>query len=171
MAKFVALNDALAEYLLKHRTPDDEVLQALREETARMGERAVMQIAPDQGTFLNLLASVTGARRAVDRSLLGLSVEVWFQPTHHGRPLFADVDAYLRRNGFALFDLRELNRWRRKTDGGPDWTTWVGSGQLTFANALYFRDLPAAVMAALMQPEGCELRELVVTGPDEPSWP
>jgi caffeoyl-CoA O-methyltransferase len=66
MAKYVALNDALAEYLLSHRTPDDEILVALREETARLGERAVMQIAPDQGTFLNLLVSAMGARRAVE---------------------------------------------------------------------------------------------------------
>ena len=66
MAKYVALNEPLAEYLLSHRTPDDEILIALREETARLGERAVMQIAPDQGTFLNLLVSAIGARRAVE---------------------------------------------------------------------------------------------------------
>jgi caffeoyl-CoA O-methyltransferase len=66
MAKYVALDDALAAYVLSHRTPDDDVLQALREETARLGERAVMQIAPDQGTFLNLLVSAMGARWAVE---------------------------------------------------------------------------------------------------------
>jgi caffeoyl-CoA O-methyltransferase len=66
MSKYVALNDALAEYLLAHRTPDDDVLRALHEETAALGERAVMQIAADQGTFLNLLVSAIGARQAVE---------------------------------------------------------------------------------------------------------
>jgi len=66
MSKYVALNDALAEYMLAHRTPDDDVLRALQEETAALGERAVMQIAADQGTFLNLLVAAIGARQAVE---------------------------------------------------------------------------------------------------------
>ena len=33
------------------------------------------------------------------------------------------------------------------------------------------RHVAAAVMTALAQPDGCELKELVVTGPDEQSWP
>jgi caffeoyl-CoA O-methyltransferase len=66
MAKYVSLNDTLAEYLLAHRTPDDGALQALQVETAALGERAVMQIAADQGTFLNLLVSAIGARQAVE---------------------------------------------------------------------------------------------------------
>jgi caffeoyl-CoA O-methyltransferase len=66
MAKFVTMNDALAAYVLAHRTPDDPVLDELREETARLGDRAVMQIAADQGTFLGLLVAAIGARRAVE---------------------------------------------------------------------------------------------------------
>jgi predicted O-methyltransferase YrrM len=66
MPKYVRLNDALADYLLAHRTPDDDVLRALQVETAVLGERAVMQIAADQGTFLNLLVSAIGARQAVE---------------------------------------------------------------------------------------------------------
>jgi caffeoyl-CoA O-methyltransferase len=66
MSKFIAMNDALAAYCLAHRTPDDRVLDELREETARLGDRAVMQIAADQGTFLTLLVAAMGARRAVE---------------------------------------------------------------------------------------------------------
>jgi caffeoyl-CoA O-methyltransferase len=66
MSKFVALDQALHDYVLAHRTPDDELLRALQEETARLGDRAKMQIAPDQGTFLRLLVAATGARRAVE---------------------------------------------------------------------------------------------------------
>jgi caffeoyl-CoA O-methyltransferase len=64
--KFTALDDALYDYLLAHRSPDDDVVRDLREETARLGSQAVMQISPDQATFLRLLVAATGARRAVE---------------------------------------------------------------------------------------------------------
>lgn len=64
--KILPLGPALYDYILGHRTPDDAVLRELREETARLGDRAVMQIAPEQGTFLRLLVAAIGARRAVE---------------------------------------------------------------------------------------------------------
>ena len=64
--KFTALDDALYGYLLAHRSPDDDVVRELREQTAKLGDWAVMQIAPDQATFLRLLVAATGARRAVE---------------------------------------------------------------------------------------------------------
>jgi caffeoyl-CoA O-methyltransferase len=64
--KFTALDDALYDYLLAHRAPDDGVVRELREETARLGDWAVMQIAPDQATFLRILVAAIGARRAVE---------------------------------------------------------------------------------------------------------
>ena len=65
-AKFTALDDALYAYLVGHRSPDDDVVRELREETARLGDAAVMQIAPDQATLLRLLVSLIGARRALE---------------------------------------------------------------------------------------------------------
>jgi len=64
--KYTALDDSLYDYLAAHRSPDDEVVRELREETARLGERAVMQIAPDQATLLRILVAAIGARRAVE---------------------------------------------------------------------------------------------------------
>jgi caffeoyl-CoA O-methyltransferase len=64
--KFTVLDDALYGYLLDNRTPDDDVVRELREETATLGDWAVMQIAPDQATLLRLLVSLIGARRAVE---------------------------------------------------------------------------------------------------------
>lgn len=64
--KFTRLDDVLYDYLVAHRTPDDDVVRELREETARLGDRAVMQIAPDQATLLQILVSAIGARRAVE---------------------------------------------------------------------------------------------------------
>jgi caffeoyl-CoA O-methyltransferase len=65
--KVLPLDAALHEYLFAHRTPDDALLKELCEETARrLGEDARMQIAPEQGTLLQLLVSAIGARRAVE---------------------------------------------------------------------------------------------------------
>ena len=66
LPKYIALNDALYEYALAHRTPDDAVLRELRAETERLGPQAVMQIAQDQGTFLQLLVAALGARQAIE---------------------------------------------------------------------------------------------------------
>lgn len=66
MSKFVALDEALYRYLLAHRTPDDDVVRELREETAGLGDRARMQVSPDQATFLTLLVGATRARRAIE---------------------------------------------------------------------------------------------------------
>ncbi len=64
--KILPLDRKLYDYLLAHRTPDDPVLDELRAETARLGDRARMQISPEQGTFLRLLVAAIGARRAIE---------------------------------------------------------------------------------------------------------
>ncbi len=64
--KFTTLDDALYGYLVSHRSPDDAVVEELREETARLGDKAVMQIAPDQATLLRILVAAIAARSAVE---------------------------------------------------------------------------------------------------------
>jgi caffeoyl-CoA O-methyltransferase len=64
--KFTALDGALYDYLVAHRSPDDEVVAELRQQTARLGSQAVMQISPDQATFLRILVAAIGARRAIE---------------------------------------------------------------------------------------------------------
>jgi caffeoyl-CoA O-methyltransferase len=66
MSKFTPVDEALHAYILAHRSADDDVLRDLQDETARLGDRARMQIAPDQGTFLRILVAAIGARRAVE---------------------------------------------------------------------------------------------------------
>jgi caffeoyl-CoA O-methyltransferase len=60
------LSAAVHEYLVRHGTPPDAVLRELAEETARLGPISIMQIAPEQGAFMTLLARAIGARRAVE---------------------------------------------------------------------------------------------------------
>lgn len=64
--KFTRLTPELYEYLLAHRSERDPVLAELVAETAALGGISLMQVAPEQGAFLTLLARLTGARRAVE---------------------------------------------------------------------------------------------------------
>ena len=65
-SKFTVLDETLYQYMVAHRTPDDEVARELREETARLGSRSTMQISPDQATLLRILVSAIGARQAIE---------------------------------------------------------------------------------------------------------
>ena len=61
------LSEALHEYVVAHSTQPDEILRDLAEETLRrFGPEAGMQIGPEQGRFMTLLAELTGARNAVE---------------------------------------------------------------------------------------------------------
>ncbi|KIZ03451.1 hypothetical protein MNEG_4508 [Monoraphidium neglectum] len=58
------MSDQLYTYLLQH-TREPQVLRELREATNGM-QGANMQVAPEQGAFMALLAELTGARRCVE---------------------------------------------------------------------------------------------------------
>jgi caffeoyl-CoA O-methyltransferase len=65
--KFLTLDNKLYDYLLAHGHNSDPVLHELvRETQEKLGQRAGMQIAPEQGTFMTLLARAIGARRAIE---------------------------------------------------------------------------------------------------------
>ena len=66
MSKFTPLSDELHDYMVAHGARQDDVLRRVQEETAAMGDIAVMQIAPDQGAFMTLLAQLIGAREAIE---------------------------------------------------------------------------------------------------------
>lgn len=67
MPKTVELTPEVHEYLLAHMTPLDDVQHALiAESAARTGDQANMQIAPEQGAFMTMLARLIGARRVIE---------------------------------------------------------------------------------------------------------
>ena len=66
MSKFTSVDDRLHAYMVEHGARQDEVLRRVQDETAAMGEIANMQIAPDQGAFMTLLARAIGAREALE---------------------------------------------------------------------------------------------------------
>ncbi|KGM34487.1 O-methyltransferase [Inquilinus limosus] len=63
----IGLNDALQRYLLDASLREPEILSRLRQETRRAAaDRAGMQITPEQGQFMALLARLIGARRLIE---------------------------------------------------------------------------------------------------------
>ncbi len=61
------LDPGVAHYAVDHTTPPDDLQRRLIAETAeRLGDRAQMQISPDQGVLIGLLVRVMGARAAVE---------------------------------------------------------------------------------------------------------
>ena len=60
------LSPEVHEYLVSHGTPPDEIQRALIEETRALGGVSLMQIAPEQGAFMTILARAIGARNAVE---------------------------------------------------------------------------------------------------------
>jgi caffeoyl-CoA O-methyltransferase len=60
------LTPEIHEYLVSHGSPPDAVQRELIEETRKLGGISMMQIAPEQGAFMTVLARAIGARRAVE---------------------------------------------------------------------------------------------------------
>ena len=66
--------------------------------------------------------------------LVGLEVEAEFVPMYKSQPLFNEVDSFIRKHGFELFDLKRYY-WKRKESRN----TRNQKGQLIFGDALYFK--------------------------------
>jgi len=65
--KYTPLNDRLFRYVCACGAGRrDGLLEALRAETAALGDIAEMQIGPDQGAFLTILTAAIGARSAIE---------------------------------------------------------------------------------------------------------
>ncbi len=64
--KSLGLGPDLHSYLVAHGTPPDPVLSRLITDTEAMGEIARMQISPEQGALLTMLAKILGAHLIVE---------------------------------------------------------------------------------------------------------
>lgn len=63
--KSIGLEQGLYDYLLQHSLREPKLLAELRAETAKLPQ-ANMQIAPEQGQFMAMLARTIGARRYLE---------------------------------------------------------------------------------------------------------
>lgn len=85
-----------------------------------------------QGADLQVLE---GAANLLDRSVFAIQIEVEFSELYLNQPLFADVDSYLRKKGFVLFELEPMARRFRSS-----LFSTRHPGQVLWADAIYLRD-------------------------------
>lgn len=92
--KCIALNEGLYQYLSAVSLREPELLRRLREETAIL-PKAGMQIAPDQGQFMALLAKLAGAVKALEIGVFTgySSLSLALTLPAHGRITAFDISA------------------------------------------------------------------------------
>ena len=64
--KSAYLPDDIYQYLVDHSARPDSILQELIEKTSGLGDISIMQIAPEQGAFMTILARLIHAKRAIE---------------------------------------------------------------------------------------------------------
>jgi caffeoyl-CoA O-methyltransferase len=65
--KFITLDPSLYDYVVEHGNNSDQILRELASETAKkLGSVSGMQISPEQGTFMTMLARSIGAKSAIE---------------------------------------------------------------------------------------------------------
>lgn len=98
-----------------------------------------------QGAELDVLK----AANTLLPSTLAIEVEVEFVPIYHNQPLFADVDNFMRQNGFTFFNFAfthgghyvgRINSPVTDLYPGNDMLIKQSKGQLVTADAIYLRD-------------------------------
>lgn len=83
-----------------------------------------------QGSGLYILK---GGEKTLSRTF-AVEIEVEFMPIYKNQTLFADIDIFMRAQGFELFDLRP---WYWKREAGKQYG--MPKGQIIFSDALYFK--------------------------------
>ena len=125
-------------------------LQTLAGALRQFGVNAIDFIKLDvEGAELDVLMG--GEPYLTEGMLLGVLAEVRFQEEINGCPIFWQLDEYIRRFGFRLYDLHftHLSRHALPYPGVADYRTPEGErffaytthGQIMDGDALYFRDL------------------------------
>ena len=75
-----------------------------------------------------------GGRETLLNQIFGIEIEVEFAEIYENQLLFADVDKFIRKLGFYLFDIQG-QYWKRKSQI----VNYGKKGQLIWGNALYLK--------------------------------
>jgi FkbM family methyltransferase len=105
-----------------------------------------------QGSELEIL---TGATRLLDSTILGVHVEVEFQPLYEGQPLFGDVYQFLAERQFDLAELRLFHK-RCPMRGKHGFR---GEGYVTDGEALFLKR-PDALAGGTPREDALQLAKL-----------
>lgn len=94
-----------------------------------------------EGSELKVLKNLEEILR---KDCLGIEIECFFQEYHLGRPLFSDIETYLRSLGYYVFDIA-LEKWGRINNPIPypidhHGNQNGGNAQVMWGNSLFFKD-------------------------------
>ena len=140
------LNRDNAEVVKEHKIQVTTLDAAL----ARFGVKKIDFIKLDvEGAELDVLM---GSERLIgDSGLLGILSEIRFQEEINSSPVFWQLDEYVRKFGFRLFNMRFTHQSRRalpypgladyRMPDGTKFYAYTTHGQIMDGDALYFRDL------------------------------
>lgn len=142
--------------LWRHRQRTTEAIRTttLASWARGAGVEAIDAIKVDvQGAELDVLRGA-GAQL---HSVRAIEAEVEFQELYRGQPLFADLDGYLRAQGFALWRLRDIAHCALEPALRGEPAFAVGDyversrlgGQVAWCNAVWVRDELADAKAAI----------------------
>jgi FkbM family methyltransferase len=90
------------------------------------------------GAHGNELEICRGGAQTLQRSVFGIELEIGLNALYEEQPLLADVDPFLRKLDFELFDF-QLRWWKRRSGEGM---LSLGRGQPVWARLLYLKNLP-----------------------------
>ena len=115
--KHTAITDDLYDYLVAHGSNADPLLAELaRVTTEKVKDLWIMQIAPEQGTLMEILVRVSGARSAIENRDV------------HG------IQRHLHRPRFTGRRLASLLRYQRRVD--VDRSRILGQGPASLPRSL-----------------------------------
>lgn len=94
-----------------------------------------------EGSELDIMKNL---KTILEKDCLGVLTECFFQQYHFDRPLFSEVEIYLRSLGYKVFDI-SLEKWGRLNNPIPYPVNHHGqinggNGQVMFANVLFLKD-------------------------------
>lgn len=94
-----------------------------------------------EGSELNIMKNLENILR---EDCLGILSECFFQKYHYDRPLFSEIEIYLRNLGYYTFDI-SLEKWGRTTNpveypADHHGNIREGNAQVMFANVLFLKD-------------------------------
>ena len=81
-----------------------------------------------QGSELEILQ---GGRGVLEKSVLGIEIEIEFFQLYQDQPIFQDIVSFLKENGFQFIDFTNLQRWGRYEHSQV--------GQCVFCDGLFLR--------------------------------
>lgn len=134
-----------SKFYIEHYTGNSELIElvdTLKVETTTLDAFCQLEEIDEidliqlhvQGAELGVLE---GSASILEKSLLGIITEVEFTEIYTGQPLFGDIDVFLRKQGFTLFDVSNMHRAYHRM---PVFSK-EHEGSLIGGDAFYFRDL------------------------------